>query len=105
AVAVTDQRTSPPAPPAGPPASATPPPPPPPPPGGIQPSPVAGGGGSKKDRAWQDYFANPGNYYDNRYDKRSPAAPDFKHKQTGEGLWLGGKYPAPQWVLDRFAGQ
>lgn len=79
----------------------------PPPPPQTAPAPVPGlssGGNSKKDAAWRDYFANPGNYYDNRVDKRNPAGPDFKSKTTGDGLWLGGKYPAPQWVLDKLNG-
>ncbi len=78
---------------------------PPPPPGaGAPPAPVPGvtqGSNSKKDQAWRDYFANPSDYYDNRVDKRNPKGPDFKHKQSGEGLWLGGTYPAPAWVAER----
>lgn len=27
-------------------------------------------------------------YYDNRLNKRNPKAPDFKHKTTGEALWI-----------------
>ena len=70
----------------------------------AQPAPVPGlgqGGNTKKDAAWRDYFANPGAYYDNRVDKQNPNGPDFKHKQTKEGLWLGGRYPAPAWVLQQ----
>ena len=48
------------------------------------------------DNKWQQYFENPGNYFDNRFDKRNPRSPDFKHKGAGgEGLWLDG---APEWV-------
>ena len=42
-----------------------------------------------------------GEVWDNRGNKKNPNGPDLKHKDTGEGLWLGGRYPAPQWVLDR----
>lgn len=70
----------------------------------FQPAPGAGGG-SKVDQEWQALFNNPSGYYDNRQDKKSPNGPDFKNKQTGDGLWLNGKYgPAPQWVLDRLQG-
>jgi hypothetical protein len=71
--------------------------------------PAAQPGTSKADQAWQEFFANPSAYYDNRADKAAKLArgeqangPDFKHKQTKQGLWLGGQYPAPQWVLQRF---
>jgi hypothetical protein len=70
----------------------------------AQPAPIPGATKSKKDLAWEAYFANPGDYYDNRGNKRNPAGPDFKHKQTGEGLWLGGQFPAPAWVLQRLGG-
>jgi len=32
------------------------------------------------------------------YHQRNEKAPDFKHKETGEGLWLGS---SPSWVLDK----
>lgn len=67
--------------------------------------PGASSGDPKADAKWQRYFANPNDYYDNRANKRNPNAPDFKHKQTGESLWLAGKWPAPEWVLQRFAQQ
>jgi hypothetical protein len=76
--------------------------------GGFTPGPApaqipgaTSGGGSKKDAQWQAYFASPGDYYDNRQNKKNPASPDFKHRTTGEALWLGGRYPAPAWVLAR----
>ncbi|XP_027934755.1 protein OSB1, mitochondrial-like [Vigna unguiculata] len=46
---------------------------------------------------WQAFFANPGEWWDNRMTKRNPKAPDFKHKDTGEALWIEGRY-TPQWV-------
>ena len=72
----------------------------------FQPATAAPGtGGSKADNEWMALFNSPGDFYDNRQDKRSPNGPDFKHKQSGDGLWLNGKFgPAPQWVLDRLQG-
>ncbi|TKY52687.1 OSB1 [Spatholobus suberectus] len=46
---------------------------------------------------WQAFFANPGEWWDNRKKKRNPKAPDFKHKDTGEALWIEGRYNPP-WV-------
>lgn len=37
---------------------------------------------------WQDWIDNPDDWWDNRNDKRNPKAPDFKHKKSGEALWL-----------------
>nr|XP_043609988.1 protein OSB2, chloroplastic-like [Erigeron canadensis] len=46
---------------------------------------------------WQAYFANPDEWWDNRKNKKSPKHPDFKHKDTGEALWVEGRYN-PSWV-------
>lgn len=46
---------------------------------------------------WQAFFANPGEWWDNRNKKRNPKAPDFKHKDTGEALWIEGR-STPSWV-------
>ncbi|KAL5136695.1 Protein OSB2, chloroplastic [Glycine soja] len=46
---------------------------------------------------WNAFFANPGEWWDNRNNKRNPKAPDFKHKDTGEALWIEGRYNPP-WV-------
>lgn len=32
--------------------------------------------------------SHPDEFWDNRNDKRNPKAPDFKHKNTGIGVWL-----------------
>lgn len=45
---------------------------------------------------WQLYFANPYDWWDNRETKRYPSAPDFKHKDTGEAIWLSPN--DPPWV-------
>ncbi|KAJ3674725.1 hypothetical protein LUZ60_005341 [Juncus effusus] len=46
---------------------------------------------------WQAFFASPLEWWDNRNSKKNPNYPDFKHKDTGEALWLNGKYN-PTWV-------
>ncbi|MED6110956.1 hypothetical protein PIB30_047834 [Stylosanthes scabra] len=46
---------------------------------------------------WQAFFASPGEWWDNRRNKRNPKGPDFKHKDTGEALWVDGRYNPP-WV-------
>jgi len=46
---------------------------------------------------WQAFFASPLEWWDNRNNKRNPRAPDFKHKDTGEALWIGSRYN-PLWV-------
>lgn len=46
---------------------------------------------------WQAFFANPLDWWDNRKNKKNPKSPDFKHKDTGEALWLDSKYNPP-WV-------
>ena len=51
---------------------------------------------------WQSYFADPSAWWDNRRDKRNPKAPDFKHKASGDALWVGGK-KNPSWVAGRLA--
>lgn len=48
------------------------------------------------------FFANPLEWWDNRKDKRNPKYPDFKHKDTGEALWVEGRYNPP-WVKSQLA--
>lgn len=45
---------------------------------------------------WQVFFANPHEWWDNRKNKLYPKAPDFKHKDTGECLWI--TPDNPPWV-------
>ncbi|GMH03156.1 hypothetical protein Nepgr_004995 [Nepenthes gracilis] len=47
------------------------------------------------DGSWKDLVENPDKWWDNRSNKFSKNAPDFKHKGTGEALWLN---KAPEWV-------
>ncbi|KAK9999866.1 hypothetical protein SO802_019469 [Lithocarpus litseifolius] len=50
------------------------------------------------EESWKDLVQNPTKWWDNRLNKRNRRAPDFKHKDTGEGLWLNG---SPDWVLPK----
>lgn len=47
-------------------------------------------------KLWQVFFANPQEWWDNRQGKRNPRAPDFKHKDTNECLWINPD--DPPWV-------
>ncbi|KAH6797936.1 hypothetical protein C2S52_022490 [Perilla frutescens var. hirtella] len=51
---------------------------------------------------WQAFFANPMEWWDNRKNKRSPNYPDFKHKDTGEALWVESRYNPP-WVKSQLS--
>ncbi|CAN1131783.1 Protein OSB1, mitochondrial [Linum perenne] len=51
---------------------------------------------------WQAFFANPSQWWDNRKNKRNSKYPDFKHKDTGEALWVEGRYN-PSWVKSQLA--
>ncbi|KAL7588395.1 hypothetical protein Lser_V15G38144 [Lactuca serriola] len=46
--------------------------------------------------SWKHLVENPGNWWDNRLDKKSENSPDFKNKDSGKVLWLDS---APDWVL------
>lgn len=50
-----------------------------------------------KEFLWRSLVENPKDWWDNRLDKKNPKAPDFKHKTSGEVLWLS-QY-TPEWVL------
>ncbi|KAG7599709.1 Nucleic acid-binding OB-fold [Arabidopsis suecica] len=56
---------------------------------------------SKNDKIylWQVFFSNPYDWWDNRRDKKNPTQPDFKHKDTGEALWLDSDIP--DWITRR----
>lgn len=45
---------------------------------------------------WQTFFANPYEWTDCRKTKQNPKAPDFKHKSTGEALWI--RPDDPPWI-------
>lgn len=46
---------------------------------------------------WQAFFSSPFEWWDNRTNKRNPRSPDFKHKDSGEALWIDSKQ-SPLWV-------
>ncbi|KAM7259228.1 hypothetical protein ACFE04_014969 [Oxalis oulophora] len=52
----------------------------------------------KREESWKDVLANPDNWWDNRVGKKNPKSPDFKHKNSGEALWLD---TAPDWVKSK----
>lgn len=51
---------------------------------------------------WQAFFVSPNEWWDNRKNKKNPKYPDFKHKDTGEALWVEGRYNPP-WVKSQLA--
>ncbi|KAG5250529.1 protein OSB [Salix suchowensis] len=61
-----------------------------------------GSNNMEAEERWQAFFANPMEWWDNRKDKRNPKYPDFKHKDTGEALWVEGRYN-PSWVKSQLA--
>ncbi|RVW80633.1 Protein OSB2, chloroplastic [Vitis vinifera] len=48
------------------------------------------------DESWKNLVENPDKWWDNRSSKTKEKAPDFKHKDTGEALWLSS---SPAWEL------
>ncbi|CAH1417747.1 unnamed protein product [Lactuca virosa] len=63
---------------------------------------AAANGSASTEELWQAFFANPSEWWDNRKNKRSPKYPDFKHKDTGEALWVEGRYN-PSWVKSQLS--
>jgi len=49
------------------------------------------------EQKWMDFFAEPSGYWDNRFNKRNPRAPDFKAKDGDAALWLDSR-DTPPWV-------
>lgn len=45
---------------------------------------------------WQVFFASPYEWWDNRRRKQNSREPDFRHKDTGEALWLHSS--DPPWI-------
>ncbi|XP_062208077.1 protein OSB3, chloroplastic/mitochondrial-like isoform X2 [Phragmites australis] len=46
---------------------------------------------------WRDLVDNSENWWDNRSDKLTSKHPDFKHKESGQALWINTK--SPQWAI------
>lgn len=55
-------------------------------------------GVGKEVDSWKDLLENPDKWWDNRATKLNQKAPDFKHKNTGIGLWVDN---SPDWVLSQ----
>ncbi|GAA0157207.1 DNA metabolism protein [Lithospermum erythrorhizon] len=51
---------------------------------------------SMKLHLWQVFFSNPLEWRDLRKCKKNPRQPDFRHKDTGEALWLS--HNDPPWI-------
>ncbi|KAJ7568200.1 hypothetical protein O6H91_01G022800 [Diphasiastrum complanatum] len=56
----------------------------------------------RMERLWQEFFSDPSQWWDNRFTKKSPKYPDFKHKSTLEGLWVD-SWLNPSWVKEKMA--
>lgn len=42
---------------------------------------------------WQGFFTSHHEWWDYRNNKKNSRSPDFKHRDTGEALWLNPNYP------------
>ncbi|KAJ7548566.1 hypothetical protein O6H91_07G017400 [Diphasiastrum complanatum] len=56
----------------------------------------------RMEQLWQEFFSDPSQWWDNRFTKKNPKYPDFKHKSTLEGLWING-WLNPSWVEEKMA--
>ncbi|KAJ7558666.1 hypothetical protein O6H91_04G050500 [Diphasiastrum complanatum] len=54
------------------------------------------------EQLWQQFFEDPSQWWDTRFDKTNARYPDFKHKKTGYALWVDGG-SNPHWVKKRLA--
>ena len=61
---------------------------------GCVPWQAASPAGSAEDK-WRCFFADTSRYWDNRFGKRNERAPDFKHKDSGEALWMNDRRAHP----------
>ncbi|KAJ7542118.1 hypothetical protein O6H91_10G090800 [Diphasiastrum complanatum] len=52
------------------------------------------------EQRWKEFFADPSQWWDNRFTKKSSKHPDFKHKSTLESLWVD-VWLNPCWVNER----
>ncbi|OAY82032.1 protein OSB2, chloroplastic isoform X1 [Ananas comosus] len=48
---------------------------------------------------WKNLVENPKEWWDNRANKFNPKSPDFKHKESGEVLWL--RPSTPEWIVSK----
>ncbi|KAJ7565312.1 hypothetical protein O6H91_02G056300 [Diphasiastrum complanatum] len=66
------------------------------------PTPEVSGRAVRTEQLWQEFFSDPSQWWDNRFIKKSPKYPDFRHKSTHEGLWIEG-WLNPSWVKEKMA--
>jgi pentatricopeptide repeat protein len=64
---------------------------------GDDPPIAAGTAGNKREKLWQEFFSDPSQWWDNRFEKGTAKYPDFKHKTTQAVLWLDNQQN-PAWV-------
>ncbi|KAJ7536773.1 hypothetical protein O6H91_12G081600 [Diphasiastrum complanatum] len=67
-----------------------------------QSTPESSGRAVRIEQLWQEFYSDPSKWWDNRYIKRTPKYPDFKHKNTNEGLWVEDSLN-PSWVKEKMA--
>ena len=64
-------------------------------------------GASPKEALWRSLAEEPDTWWDNRERKSQPGSnprqPDFKHKESGEALWIESR-DTPAWVLETLGG-
>lgn len=53
---------------------------------------------AKDEESWKSLVEDPSKWWDNRVGKKNAKWPDFKHKETGDALWLN---RSPDWVLSK----
>jgi pentatricopeptide repeat protein len=58
--------------------------------------------GNKREKLWQEFFSDPSQWWDNRFEKGNAKYPDFKHKTTQAALWLDNQQN-PAWVEPELA--
>ncbi|KAJ7561044.1 hypothetical protein O6H91_03G011500 [Diphasiastrum complanatum] len=49
------------------------------------------------EQLWHQFFSDPSQWWDHRFEKINARYPDFKHKKTQEALWIDG-ISTPKWV-------
>ncbi|KAJ7528126.1 hypothetical protein O6H91_16G085100 [Diphasiastrum complanatum] len=57
---------------------------------------------ARVERLWQQFFSDPSQWWDKRFDKTNPRFPDFKHKSAKKALWIDNRF-SPPWVHARLA--
>ncbi|KAJ7551518.1 hypothetical protein O6H91_06G018500 [Diphasiastrum complanatum] len=60
------------------------------------------GEAARVERLWQQFFSDPSQWWDKRFDKRKPRFPDFKHKTANKALWIDNRFNPP-WVHAKLA--